>query len=417
MIFVDEAQDLSPLQLALLRKWGARAEYLVTAADDDQTIYGFAGAAPEVLLEKQIPQHHRTVLRQSYRVPRVVHAVSKAWIETVALREPKEYFPRDEEGELRRFHKGHYQYPEPVVDDAERYIARGKTVMFLGTCSYLIEPLKAVLRKRGIPFHNPFRRKRTDWNPLAPRQQQDDDHRPAARRGPTAVERVLAYLRPHHEVDGGLWSSQDVSAWASWLNSKGVLRPGGLALIQGSLAPGGVPPELLGKMFEEQALRELQAAMCVGTPCDALQWWLNHLKAAHRRTAAYPVGVVERGGVAALRETPKIIIGTGHSVKGGEADVVYVFPDLSPAGSRGWEGRRAERDAVVRLGYVMMTRPRESLIICEPAGPDYMPIAETAAKVAAQSPRKATAAGATALALAEPAPKGLPGPVQGANHD
>jgi len=80
-------------------------------------------------------------------------------------------------------------------------------------------------RTSGLPFHNPYRRKREDWNPLAPRQQ-DDDRRPTARRGPTAAERVLAYLRPHHEVDGGLWTAQDVSAWASWLNSEGILRPG-----------------------------------------------------------------------------------------------------------------------------------------------------------------------------------------------
>jgi hypothetical protein len=389
---------------------------LVTAADDDQTIYGFAGAAPEVLLEKQIPQHHRTVLKQSYRVPAVVHAVSKAWIETVALREPKEYFPRDEQGELRRFHKGHYQYPEPVVDDAERYVAKGKTVMFLATCSYLIEPLKAVLRKRGLPFHNPYRRKREDWNPLAPRQQ-DDDRGPAARRGPTAAERVLAYLRPHHEVDGGLWTAQDVSAWASWLNSKGILKPGALAGVQGSLPPGGVPPELLGQLFEEQALRELLSAMSAGTSGDALQWWLNHLKAAHRRPAAYPVRVVERGGVSALRQTPKIIIGTGHSVKGGEADVVYLFPDLSPAGSRNWEGLRSERDAIVRLGYVMMTRARESLIICEPAGPDYMPIAATASKVAAQTARKALVPGTPVPVPDVLAPPAVPAPVEGGTHD
>ena len=46
VIFVDEAQDLSPLQLKLLRQWGKHAEYLMMAMDDDQTVYGFAGADP-----------------------------------------------------------------------------------------------------------------------------------------------------------------------------------------------------------------------------------------------------------------------------------------------------------------------------------------------------------------------------------
>ena len=44
----------------------------------------------------------------------------------------------------------------------------------------------------------------------------------------------------------------------------------------------------------------------------------------------------------ALLDTPEIIIGTGHSVKGGEADVVYIFPDLSASGMRQWEGSRKD---------------------------------------------------------------------------
>jgi superfamily I DNA/RNA helicase len=39
VIIADEAQDLNPMQLALIRKWGTHAEYLVLAGDDDQTIY------------------------------------------------------------------------------------------------------------------------------------------------------------------------------------------------------------------------------------------------------------------------------------------------------------------------------------------------------------------------------------------
>jgi superfamily I DNA/RNA helicase len=166
VIFVDEAQDLSPLQLALLRKWGRRAGYLVTAGDDDQTIYGFAGAAPEVLLNHEVPERFRLVLSQSYRIPRAIHALSQRWIERVAIREPKEYLPRDFDGEVRRLHRGNYKTPEAILDDAERYLKQAKTVMILAPCSYMLEPLKAVLRKRGLPFHNPYRRKRGDWNPL-----------------------------------------------------------------------------------------------------------------------------------------------------------------------------------------------------------------------------------------------------------
>jgi DNA helicase-2/ATP-dependent DNA helicase PcrA len=89
VIVVDEAQDLSRLQLALLRQWGRNAEYLLMAGDDDQTVYGFAGAAPEVLLEHQLAGFFETVLKQSYRVPRVIQQLSNVWIKQVAARQPK----------------------------------------------------------------------------------------------------------------------------------------------------------------------------------------------------------------------------------------------------------------------------------------------------------------------------------------
>ena len=102
-------------------------------------------------------------------------------------RQTKEYLPRDAEGDVQQLHRGHYKYREPVCDHVERYLAAGKSVMFLATCSYMLEPLKAVLRARGLPFHNPYRIKRKDWNPMA------------------SVGRLLAYLRPREELAGCPW--------------------------------------------------------------------------------------------------------------------------------------------------------------------------------------------------------------------
>ena len=53
-------------------------------------------------------------------------------------------------------------------------------------------------------------------------------------------------------------------------------------------------------------------------------------------------------------------------MKGAEADVVYVFPDVSRAGMREWAGRPAQQASVYRLFYVAMTRARETLVLCAP---------------------------------------------------
>ena len=67
----------------------------------------------------------------------------------------------------------------------------------------------------------------------------------------------------------------------------------------------------------------------------------------------------------ALLEQPRVVVGTIHSVKGGQADVVYLFPDLSQAGAAQYERSGPPCDSVIRLFYVGVTRAREALYICQ----------------------------------------------------
>jgi superfamily I DNA/RNA helicase len=336
---------------------------LLLAADDDQSIYGFAGATPEVLLEPHPGGSFETVLNQSYRVPRAIQRLSNAWIRQVAVRQPKVYLPRDAEGEVQVLHHGHYKYPEPICQHAEQYLKAGKTVMFLAVCSFMLEPLKAVLRARGIPFHNPYRAKRRDWNPMEP------------------VGRLLAYLRPRDELAGLPWRASELRSWMPWLQSEGVVLGDAdvvLATLQGDTE---ITPDILDQLFRPEVLADLIHAVTGAPFRECLSWWLAHLQRKKQRAGQYLSTVALRSGVGALTAEPRVIVGTGHSVKGGEADVVYQFPDLSTSGMRQWEGCRSDRDAVIRLGYVMMTRAREVLVICEPAGPDHMPVAALAGKL------------------------------------
>jgi DNA helicase II / ATP-dependent DNA helicase PcrA len=364
VLIADEAQDLTRLQLALVRQWGRHAGHLLLAGDDDQAVLTFAGSDPEALLESDGPAFTRRVLSQSYRVPRVVHRLSQMWIDKLTAREPKEYKPRDEDGHMRLLRRGDYRDPAAIVDDAEHYLAQGKSVMFLTTCAYMLEPLKRVLRQRGVPFFNPYRQKRPDWNPLAPRG-----------RGPSTAERLLSYLRPRAELFSSPWVGEDLRRWASWLRGEGVLREGAMDVIA-TLGPTTVVSmEMLLDLFVLESLEELVAAISEKPLDQCIHWWLSRVVAKKQKAADYPARVAVRRGVNALLEKPRVIIGTGHSVKGGEADVVYVFPDVSASGMRQWEGSRKDRDAVIRLGYVMVTRARETLVVCEPAGAYHMPLA------------------------------------------
>ncbi len=128
-----------------------------------------------------------------------------------------------------------------------------------------------------------------------------------------------------------------------------------------------ISQEHLESWLEPARLDEL-AGLMWGPVEPYLNWWASRTNDEHKKTAAYPCKVVIARGVTALREPPKITIGTIHSVKGGQADCVYLFPDLSLAGDAEWNSGIAERyDGIFRQFYVGMTRARETLVICAPA--------------------------------------------------
>lgn len=89
------------------------------------------------------------------------------------------------------------------------------------------------------------------------------------------------------------------------------------------------------------------AERAIKVTAPAEPWWRRIL--ACRR-------LPEPGGIAG-----RLTVGTIHSVKGSEADVVYVLPDLSPAQWGQWT--KGDRDALVRLFYVAFTRAREELVL------------------------------------------------------
>jgi len=73
-LLVDEAQDLTPAFVLLVRLLVGPAQQLFAVGDDDQTIYGYAGATPRVLVD--LPDAYRGAtsytLRVNHRCPPAV---------------------------------------------------------------------------------------------------------------------------------------------------------------------------------------------------------------------------------------------------------------------------------------------------------------------------------------------------------
>jgi superfamily I DNA/RNA helicase len=345
-VFADEAQDLNPMQLSLVRRWGENAQYFILAVDDDQTIYSWCGATPDAVLDPEIPENHKIFLKESHRVPRSVHARANRLIHQVSRRQEKVYEPRAEDGTCMDLSRGGYKSPEYwILKAVMQHLEKGQTVMLLASCSYMLQPVIAVLRKWGIPFHNPYRKSAGFWNPL--------------RRGrsESTVNRILALVGEQPSTH------RDLKSWAEWLNPKGVLRPGAKALIEGSDDSLLVTTERFSKLFEPAALESLLAASSDSR--QRIQWWSKRVAPEFHGRVQFPVSVALARGPSALKEPPRVIVGTIHSVKGGQADVVFLFPDLSPAGDAAYQRPGPQRDSVIRLFYVGMTRARHTLYICQ----------------------------------------------------
>lgn len=97
-LIVDEGQDLSRVQRLMVDAIEARSEESFIAGDDDQSIYGFAGADTDnfIRLEGNVE-----ILRQSHRIPRAHHRISQQIVHRIQDRRPKEFNPRDEEGVVK----------------------------------------------------------------------------------------------------------------------------------------------------------------------------------------------------------------------------------------------------------------------------------------------------------------------------
>ena len=346
VIFIDEAQDLSPIELLLVRKWGRQAGRLVLVGDPDQTIYTWRGANHATLSHPPVPDEQRLILTQSYRVPVEVHALAVRWINRIPDRQRVEYWPRPERGDVSSS-RATWKDPQRAISEAERYLDENKKVMFLSSCAYMLRPLLKHLRRRGIPFHNPYRRSNHEWNPVL------------RRRPPSMADRVRAYLRLSHR---GMWSPDDITMWTSAFNAEDVLRPGAAELIERLI--GDKVPNVNRETIAHLLTHDAMEAACRGD----LVWFGRHMRTFARRSAEYPLAVAARQGPGGLFEPPRLTVGTVHSVKGAEADVVFLFPDLSGSGMKMWLGNATARASIYRLFYVGMTRARETLVLLSPGG-------------------------------------------------
>ncbi len=97
VIFVDEAQDLSPIQWKMYDILKKNSKHVILAGDDDQAIYGWAGADVQRFQDEPAKN---IILPQSYRVPQAVQHIADQILNRIPddRRIKKQWAPRPEAG-------------------------------------------------------------------------------------------------------------------------------------------------------------------------------------------------------------------------------------------------------------------------------------------------------------------------------
>lgn len=138
VIFIDEAQDLSPLQWKLFDKLKEHADDIYLAGDDDQAIFAWAGADVNRFINEPAKE---TVLKYSKRISKAVQEQSTIPLTNiVGQRKLKQYYPRDYEGLSERINN---------LDQVN--LTQGNWLIQTRTVSRLNKMIKE-LRKRNLYY-------------------------------------------------------------------------------------------------------------------------------------------------------------------------------------------------------------------------------------------------------------------------
>ena len=349
VLIVDEAQDLTPLQIKLIRSWGVVVSVVFLCLDDDQAIYSFNGVDIEKILTPDIPPEDKIFLEQSYRVPQLPHSYSMMITDQISFREQKKYRPTDRIGAVYKG-EGDIDNPQWCIDKAEEL--EGDSII-MASCGYMLNYVTAMLKTKGILFHNPYQVKNKHWNPLSYK-----------------ASNILYNFLTTGE-DGEYWRTEQLLQWLEHLktsskknNIAGLIKKRSKEMIE--ILKQEMAKGTEGLYTCREYINDILDADAVEPALKRdTNWLLNTIETKQRALLQYPLYIVEKnnGDYEKLRSPPKIMVGTIHSFKGTEADNVFIFPDISYAAYKEWQASIKGKDNLHRLFYVATTRTKNNLFI------------------------------------------------------
>lgn len=308
VLVVDEAQDLSVLQFAVLGHWmsSGYVQEVVLAGDDDQSIYVWSGADFAGMAKFAAKYGSEIVtLKQSHRIPIRVHDLAVKVTASMVERVPKEFSPKLDMGEVKTLGS---------PDQVPSVVEHGEDVLILYRCHTMRHEFEKALMFKGVPYD------------------------------------VLS---------GSPGALCDTHAKLVRLYGK---------LLAG-MGNGLKPCDILSRaelvMLKRKARGVLLEAIFCGDPGPIKKvHWSNAIHMP-KMNAVYLMDIERRYG---LDVTPTIHLSTIHGAKGREADKVVLFNSTTEKIRRTIKYEPGGMDAEKRVFYVGVTRAKKSLYIVDGDG-------------------------------------------------
>ena len=308
VLFIDEAQDLSPLQWKMVKKLWTKASKSYIAGDDDQAIFKWAGADVDTFIALKDEVDYIDTLSQSYRIPGgPIHHLSQKIIRNVSNRYEKDYLPRQEMGDLTRY-----------SDVTQVDMSQGEWLV-LSTANYFLDDIKDLCELQG-------------W-----------------------------YYSHKHKNSIKLDLLLAIQAWEKWRKFEHAQPIASIKNIYSYLGENVTKGYRTGKTMNENEEGYFIEECIAEHGLQTKDVWYKAFAGLDAETENYIRNMLAND--EKITQTPRITLSTIHGAKGGEADNVLLLPDITKSAL---DHNDIDPDELHRLFYVAVTRAKKSLHILEP---------------------------------------------------
>ena len=387
-ILVDEFQDINRIQYEIVRMLAAPENNLFIVGDDDQSIYRFRGAKPEIMLgfTKDYPQASRTLLGVNYRsTPEIVEAAGRL-IAHNRTRYQKEI--RASRGKGRPVVTAVWEDARAettgIVEELQDYVRMGYRWSDMAVL-YRTSLEPRLLMERLMEYNIPFRMRDTLPNLYEHWIAQDicayiriAGDEPARRGMARRADVVRVINRPKRYVnrealEGAEISWNGVKAWyqdKDWMVERIEKLECDLQMI-GRMAPAAAVNYIRRGVGYDEYLREyadyrrmkpeelLEVAEQLqesASAFDTVQEWFAHMKEYGRQ--------LKEQAKRLEKDTDCVSLMTMHSSKGLEFPIVYILDANERVTPHHKAVLEADLEEERRMFYVAMTRAKDRLHVC-----------------------------------------------------